>query len=87
MDNIQEHNNFIVTELLPSNNKGIHLKTERQTILLLVHVFIAKGTCLPRSCLAIKEGVQFTKALPSNDRKDTYTDTQTDGRTDFYVCL
>jgi hypothetical protein len=46
----------------------------RPTILLLLRV-------LPRErCLATKGEIQFTEPLPSNDRRDTHTDTQTGGR-------
>jgi hypothetical protein len=31
-------------------------------------------------CIAKKGGMHFTELLPSNDRRDTYTDTQTDER-------
>jgi hypothetical protein len=31
-------------------------------------------------CVAMKGGIHVTEQLPSNDRTDTYTDTQTDGR-------
>jgi hypothetical protein len=47
----------VFTELLPSNNKGIHRKTHtltRPTIILLLRVFAAAGTCLPSCCLAMK---------------------------------
>jgi hypothetical protein len=30
--------------------------------------------------LATKGGLQFTEQLPSNGRRDTHTDTKTDGR-------
>jgi hypothetical protein len=50
------------------------------TILLLLLVFIAAGTCLPNRCLSSKKGIDFTKLFPSNERKNTHTDTQTDGK-------
>jgi hypothetical protein len=52
----------------------------RPTILLLLHVFVASGICLPRRFLETKGRIQFTELLSSNDMKDTHTDTQTDGR-------
>jgi hypothetical protein len=87
-------------KLLPSNNRGIHRQTHRLSfdktwttqkmtctiILLLLHVFIVMGTCSLSHCLATKGGIQFTKPLPSNDRRDTHTDTQTDGGI-YEVCL
>jgi hypothetical protein len=45
-----------------------------------VALFVATGTCLPSRCLAKKGRIHFTERLPSNDRRDTHTDTQTDGR-------
>jgi hypothetical protein len=44
-------------------------------ILLLLLVFVAAGTCLPSRCLAMKVDKHFTEPLPSNDRRDTHTDT------------
>jgi hypothetical protein len=64
------------TSSLPRNHRGIHRHT-RPTILLLLHAFVATGTCLPSRCLAMKIGIHFTESLPSNDRRDT--DIQTDG--------
>jgi hypothetical protein len=52
----------------------------RLTVLLLLHIFFASRTCLPCLCLAKKGGMQFTEPLPSNDKSNTHTDTQTDGR-------
>jgi hypothetical protein len=73
----------VFTELLSSSDRGIHRQTHRHTrpiIILLLRVFIAAGTFLPRRCLSMKGGIHFTEPLPSNHRKDTHTDTQTDGR-------
>jgi hypothetical protein len=70
------------TELLPSNDSGIHRQTYRHTrptIILLLCVFIAEGTCLPSRCLATG-GIHFTEPLPSNKRRNTHIGTQTDGR-------
>jgi hypothetical protein len=39
-----------------------------------------RGNMLSSRCLATKEGIHFTEPLPSNDRRDTHTDTQTDER-------
>jgi hypothetical protein len=44
----------------------------RPRILLLLSVFVAAGTTI--------DGIQFIEPLPSNDRRDAHTDTQTDGR-------
>jgi hypothetical protein len=76
----------VFIELLPSTDRGIHRPTNSPriktrtaqkltslTILILLHVFVAEGTCLPSSFLAAK-GIHFTEPLPSNDRKDTNTD-------------
>jgi hypothetical protein len=52
----------------------------RPTILLLVLVFNAAGGCLPSRYLAPKGGIRLTEPLPCNSRRDTHTDTQTDGR-------
>jgi hypothetical protein len=66
----------VFTEMLPSNDKGIHRETHRYTrpsVPLLLPVFVAAGTCLPRHCLATK-GVHFTEPLFSSGRRDTPTD-------------
>jgi hypothetical protein len=58
-------------------------QTNRHTpsiILLLLRVFIATGTCSLIRLLEMKQGIQFTEPLLTNDRRDTNTDTQTDGR-------
>jgi hypothetical protein len=52
----------------------------RPTILLLLRVFTAAGTCLPSRCLAMKGWIHFTLPLPSKDNRDTHIDTQTGGR-------
>jgi hypothetical protein len=73
----------VLTELLPSNDRMIHRQTHRHTrptTLLLLRVYVATGTFSPSRCLAMKGGIQFTESFPSNDRRDTHTDTQTDGR-------
>jgi hypothetical protein len=44
-------------------------QTTRPTILLLLRVFIAAGTCLLSRCLATKGGIHFTEPLPSNDSR------------------
>jgi hypothetical protein len=43
-------------------------------------IFHAAGTSLPSRYLAMKEGINFTERLPSNDRKDTDAETPTGGR-------
>jgi hypothetical protein len=53
-------------------------KMMRPTIILLLHVFVTLGTCLPSRCLAMKRGIHFIEPLPNNDRRDTHVDTQTD---------
>jgi hypothetical protein len=45
----------------------------------MLRVFIAPETCFSSRCLAAKERVNFNEPLPSNDRRDTHTDTQTEG--------
>jgi hypothetical protein len=50
------------------------------TILVLLLIFVSAGTCSSSRCLAMKGGIQYTKPLLSNDRRDTHTDTQTGGR-------
>jgi hypothetical protein len=57
-----------------SNDRGIQRQTHRQTcptILLLLRVFVAAGTCLPSRCLAMKGGI-FTAPFLSNDRRDIH---------------
>jgi hypothetical protein len=49
----------------------------RPTIIPLLRVFFAAGTCLPNRCLATKGGIHFTESLPNNDTRDTHIDTQT----------
>jgi hypothetical protein len=49
--------------------KQTHRHT-RPTILLLLRVFVAAGTCLPCRCLKTKRRIHFTEPLPSNDRRD-----------------
>jgi hypothetical protein len=49
------------------------------TILLLLCVLVAVGTCLPSCCLATKGGIHFTEPMPSNSRTDAHTNTQTEG--------
>jgi hypothetical protein len=66
-------------ELVSNNYGGIYRHT-RTTILLLLRVFFAAGTCLPNRCLPTEGGIHFTEAFCSNDRRDTHTDTQTDGK-------
>jgi hypothetical protein len=73
----------IFTVLIPRNSKRIHRQTYRHTdaaILLSLHAFVAAGKCLSSRFLAMKGGIQFAEPLPSNDRRDTHTDTQTDGK-------
>jgi hypothetical protein len=61
----------VFTELLPTNDRGIHRqihrllfgktrtaqKLTRPTALPFLRVFLAAGTCLPSSYLAIKGGI------------------------------
>jgi hypothetical protein len=79
----------IFTELLPSSDRGIHRPTDlfgetltaqkmACPLILLLHVSVAAGMCLPSCCLEKKGWIQFTAPLPSNDRGDTDTDTLTD---------
>jgi hypothetical protein len=84
----------VFTELLPTNDRGIHRQTHtlsfhntwtakkmmRPVILLLLRIFGAVGTCSLSRCLPAKEEIHFTKPLPGNNKGDTRTDTQTDGR-------
>jgi hypothetical protein len=70
---------FFLTELLPSNYKRIHRQTHRHTrptILILLRVLVAAGTCLSTRCLVIKGRIYFTEPLPRNDRRNTHTDTE-----------
>jgi hypothetical protein len=51
-----------LTELFPSNNKGIYRQIHRHTsptFLLLLCVLVAAGTCLPSRCLATKGGTHI----------------------------
>jgi hypothetical protein len=52
----------------------------RLAIMLLLLLFVGAETCLRSRCLATKGGLYFTEPLPSNDRRDTHTDTQNDRR-------
>jgi hypothetical protein len=84
----------VFTNLLSKNDMGTYRLTHRlsfhttrtrlkmtlPTIFLLLGVFDAAGTSSPGRCLSMKEVIYFTEPLPSNDRRDTHTDTQTDGR-------
>jgi hypothetical protein len=72
----------VFTEFLHNNDRRIHRQTYRHTHrpILLLRIFVAEGTSLPSRCLSIKGGIHFIYPLPSNDRRDTHTDTQTDGR-------
>jgi hypothetical protein len=45
-------------ESLPRKNRETHRPT-RPTILLLLRVFVAAGTCLPSRRLAVKEGIHI----------------------------
>jgi hypothetical protein len=76
----------VFTELLPSNDRGIHRQTHRlsfdktqtaqkmtrPTILLLLHIIVTAGTCLPSRYLPKKGWIHFTERLPSIDRRDTH---------------
>jgi hypothetical protein len=62
---------------------GLTRQTHRHTrpaVHLLLHVHYVAGTCLQNRCLAMIEWVHFTEPFPNNDRRDTHTDAQTDGR-------
>jgi hypothetical protein len=45
------------------------------TILVLLRVFVAEGTCLPSRCLATKGEVQFTEPFLSKKKKKKKTHT------------
>jgi hypothetical protein len=78
----------VFSELLPSNGRGIYEYTQthrfsfekirtaykitRSTILSLLRVFIAAGTCLPSCCVAPNGGIHLTEPLACNDRRDIY---------------
>jgi hypothetical protein len=50
----------IFTELLPSNDKGIHRQSHRRThptVLILLREFFTAGTGLPSRCVAMKGGI------------------------------
>jgi hypothetical protein len=53
------------------------IEMTRPTILLVLRACVAAESCLPSRCLAPNAGIYFTQPLPSNDRKDKHTDTQT----------
>jgi hypothetical protein len=65
----------VFTELLTNNDVGIHRHTS-PTILLLLRIFVAVETCLPSRWLVNKVGIHFSEPLPSNNRRDTHTDTR-----------
>jgi hypothetical protein len=48
----------------------------RATILLLMRALFVAGACLPSRCLAMKRRIHFIEPLPSNDMRETHTDTQ-----------
>jgi hypothetical protein len=73
----------VFTELFHSNDMGIQNQTQRHmrtTDILLLWVSVAAGTRLPSRCLEMNGEMHITEPLPSNDRKDTYADTQTEER-------
>jgi hypothetical protein len=52
----------LFTKLLPSNSRGMHRQIHRRrskTVLLLLLVFVAVGTCLPSLCLATIGGIHI----------------------------
>jgi hypothetical protein len=55
-------------------------QTQASNNKILLGVFFTLITCIPSHCLATKRGINFIGPLPSNNRRDTHTDTQTDGR-------
>jgi hypothetical protein len=57
-------------EVIGRTHRLLLLHTTRPTILLLLRIFFATGTCLPTRYLA-------TGALPSNDIGNTHINTQT----------
>jgi hypothetical protein len=57
--------------------QGPHRKRRVQQFYRL---FFAAGTCLPGRFLAPNGGIHLTEPLPSNDKRATHKDTQTDGR-------
>jgi hypothetical protein len=73
----------VYTKPLPSNDRT-HIQTQR--LLGGLYEVLAQvpshsyQVSLPSRCLAMKGGIHFTKPLPNNNRRDTHTDTQTDGR-------
>jgi hypothetical protein len=73
----------VFTELLPSNDRGVHRQTHRHThptTLPLLRVLVATESCLSSRFLAMKGRIHFAEPSPINNRKDTRTDTQTDRR-------
>jgi hypothetical protein len=52
-------------------------KMTRQIKLISSSDFVTEGTSLPSRCLVVKGGIHSTDVLLSNDRRSTYTDTQT----------
>jgi hypothetical protein len=48
--------------------------------LLYLRAFVAAGTYLPSRCLPPKGGIHLIEPLLCNDRRDTHTDTQIDGK-------
>jgi hypothetical protein len=70
-------------ELLLLNNKE-DTQTEPQAQISnsssTLPTFFDAETCLRNRYLAMIGGIHFTESLPCNDRRDTHTDTQNDGR-------
>jgi hypothetical protein len=68
------------THTLSFDKTRITEKITCPTILLLLRVFVAVGTCVLSRFLAPNGWIHLTEPLSCSDRKDTHTDTQTDGR-------
>jgi hypothetical protein len=56
-------------------NRKRRFRHMRPTILVLLHLFFAAGTCLSSRCLATKGRMNFTKPTHSNVRRVTHADT------------
>jgi hypothetical protein len=70
----------VFTEPLPSNDRGIY--TDKQTHSsnnsYIVARILCGGNVFTKPLPSNKRGIHFIEHFP-NDRRDTYTDTQTDG--------
>jgi hypothetical protein len=66
-DNFLKGTKSKIRSILYFNSKRFHKRA-----------FIVAETCLQSCCLGTKGGTHFIEHLPSNDRRNTHTEIQTD---------